>query len=139
MWYLQRTVVADMAADREISMDVEGLEAVLGSRKPGLASKLTPVESLMAAPGEIPSSTTEALFELKDAVIDCLEMLTERDQFIINAIVYERTGYKVLAERLDTSLSSAWRAYQDAIENLKQVMLMEDRITSRFNEDDDNG
>jgi hypothetical protein len=37
---------------------------------------------------------------IKDALLDCFEMLTEKDQMLINAIIWEQTGYPQLAERL---------------------------------------
>jgi len=37
---------------------------------------------------------------IKDALLDCMEMLTEKDQMLINAIIWEQTGYPELAERL---------------------------------------
>lgn len=139
MWSLQRTAVADMAADKEIPTDLEAFETLIGSKAPGVAPKLTPVEALMASPYDTQEPYSEAFFEVKEAVIDCLETLTEQDQFIINAIAYEGISYRELSERLGVSITHAWRLYQDAIANLGQIVMMDERITSRFETGDDNG
>ena len=58
-------------------------------------------QSLMqAAPGgaiKIPADQPDVL---KEALLDCMEMLRDQDQFVINAIIWEQTGYPTLAERL---------------------------------------
>lgn len=126
-----------MAGEKEIPMDFNSLEELAGSRMPSEASKLTPIELLMAAPGETHDLSG---IDKKEAVIDCIDMLTEQDQFIINAIVYEGLNYRMLSERLGVSTAHAWRLYHDALDNMKQLLLFDERITSYLGiEGDDNG
>lgn len=37
---------------------------------------------------------------IKEALLDCMEMLRDQDQFVIDAIIYEQITYPKLAERL---------------------------------------
>lgn len=125
-----------MAGEKEIPMDFNSLEELAGSRMPGFVPKLTPIELLMAAPGETHDLSG---IDKKEAVIDCIEMLTEQDQFIINAIIYEGLNYRMLSERLGVSTAHAWRLYHDALDNMKQLLLFDERITSYLGMGDDNG
>ena len=126
-----------MAGEKEIPMDFNSLEELAGSRMPS-AHDSGPLERLMqAAPGETLGAPE---IDKKEAVIDCIDMLTEQDQFIINAIVYEGLNYRMLSERLGVSTAHAWRLYHDALDNMKQLLLFDERITSYLGiEGDDNG
>jgi len=68
-------------------------------------------QSLMQeAPGhmfKVPKNQPDLI---KDALLDCMEMLTEQDQYVIDAIIYEQTGYPTLAERLRLQYSTCMEA-----------------------------
>lgn len=82
-------------------------------------------QSLMqAGPGEVIKVPLDQPDIVKEALLDCMEMLTEQDQFVIDAIIYEQITYPKLAARLGVSTPHAWRLTQSAFANLKQLLLM---------------
>ena len=57
-------------------------------------------EALMqAAPGEEPVEV-DAIMLLRNAVLECVEQLTEKDRFCLDAIFSERITYEELGSRL---------------------------------------
>jgi len=82
-------------------------------------------QSLMqAAPGDIVKIPASEPNVIKEALLDCMEMLVDQDQFVIDAIIYEQITYPKLAERLGVSTPHAWRLTQTAFANLKELLLM---------------
>lgn len=82
-------------------------------------------QSLMqTTPGGVIKIPADQPDILKEALLDCMEMLSDQDQFVINAIIWEQTGYPTLGERLGVSTPHAWRLTQAAFANLKQLLLM---------------
>ncbi|NBW08709.1 MAG: hypothetical protein EBR82_11865 [Caulobacteraceae bacterium] len=47
---------------------------------------------------------------IKEALLDCMEMLVDQDQFVINAIIYEQITYPKLADRLRSVYSTCMEA-----------------------------
>ena len=79
---------------------------------------------MQAAPGDIVKTPASEPNVIKEALLDCMEMLVEQDQFVIDAIIYEQITYPKLAERLGVSTPHAWRLTQTAFANLKELLLM---------------
>ncbi len=79
---------------------------------------------LQATPGSqlvVPEDQPDIV---KEALLDCLEMLVEQDQFVINSIIWEQITYPTLAERMGVSTPHAWRLTQAAFKNLKELLMM---------------
>jgi DNA-directed RNA polymerase specialized sigma24 family protein len=75
-----------------------------------------------AVPGEEPVESKDALQPLREAVADCIDMLSEQDSFIINAMNSEQITYDELGKRLGVSLTHAWRLRNAAYKNLEQIL-----------------
>jgi hypothetical protein len=85
-------------------------------------------EALMqAAPGEEPVEV-DAIMLLRNAVLECVEQLTEKDRFCLDAIFSERITYEELGSRLgytnenskSTGSSSAFLATKRALGRLEK-------------------
>ena len=55
---------------------------------------------MQAAPGKEVKLPSDEPNIIKEALLDCMEMLRDQDQFVIDAIIYEQITYPKLAERL---------------------------------------
>ena len=75
-----------------------------------------------AVPGDEPVASKDALQPLREAVADCIDMLSEQDSFIINAMNSEQITYDELSKRLGVSLTHAWRLRNAAYKNLEQIL-----------------
>lgn len=75
----------------------------------------------------------EELQPLREAVVDCIEMLSEEDQFIINAVNSERLSFKELGSRLGVSKTHAWRLQQMAYNRLGVLLRMNKLVQERLN------
>lgn len=95
MWFL--TSKKDNFINRqEIPIDTQKLHYLVDDTQP-----INIWQSLMqAAPGKEIKLPKDAPNIIKEAVLDCMEMLLEQDQFVIDAIIYEQITYPKLAVRL---------------------------------------
>lgn len=110
--------------NREVPFDIDDLIAI--SLKPRPENDW---QALMeAAPGHEPIQSKDALQPLREAVADCIDMLSEQDRMIIDAFNSERITYAELGQRLGTSLTHAWRLRGTAYKNLEQLLLMHGTI-----------
>ena len=75
-----------------------------------------------AVPGEEPIESRDTLQVLREAVVDCIDMLSEQDRYIIDAMNSEQITYDELGKRLGTSLTHAWRLRNAAYKNLEQIL-----------------
>jgi DNA-directed RNA polymerase specialized sigma24 family protein len=75
-----------------------------------------------AVPGNEPAESKATLQPLREAVADCIDMLSEQDSFIINAMNSEQITYDELGKRLGVSLTHAWRLRNAAYKNLEQIL-----------------
>jgi len=74
---------------------------------------------------------------LREAVIDAIEELSEKDRICINAIYAERITYEELGQRLGYkpqkgSSPQAYNATQRALDRLKEILLRNPIIASTF-------
>lgn len=82
---------------------------------------------MQAAPGEEPVEV-DAILLLRNAVIDCVDKLSEKDRFCLEAIYSERITYEALGNRLgynkpnnkSTGSSSAFLATKRALARLEK-------------------
>jgi DNA-directed RNA polymerase specialized sigma subunit len=104
-----------------------------GGRRPE-----TPIEALMmAAPMTNTQESVMELQPLREAVADCIEQLSEQDQFIIDAINSEMVSLQKLAERMGVSKPHAWRLRNAAYERLSLLLRSNPYIRERLNLDED--
>lgn len=92
---------------------------------------------MQAAPGE---DTHESIVELqpfREAVVDCIEQLSEQDRFIIDAINTEMIPLDELGTRLGVTKTHAWRLKNTAMDNLRAIMLKNATIRERLILDDE--
>lgn len=81
---------------QEIPIDTQLLQYLVDDTQP-----INIWQSLMQ---NVPGQEIKIPFDepniIKEAVLDCMEMLVEQDQFVIDAIIYEQITYPKLAVRL---------------------------------------
>lgn len=75
-----------------------------------------------AVPGDEPAESKDILQPIREAVADCIDMLSEQDRFIIDAMNSEQITYDELGKRLGISLTHAWRLRNAAYKNLEQIL-----------------
>lgn len=96
------------------------------------------MQALMEAPpGYEPEMSKAELQVIREAVVDCIEMLTDYDRMVIDAVNSERIMLRELAERLDLSITQAWRKKEDAYANLKQLLMQHQVIRDYLGLDDE--
>ena len=90
-----------------------------------------------APPGCEPIQSKDVLQPLREAVADCIDMLSEQDRMIVDAFNSERITYDELGKRLGTSLTHAWRLRGAAYKNLEELLLMHGTVREYLRLDDD--
>lgn len=116
--------------NREIPFDIEDLLNLLPSQQPE-----NEWQALMEAPpGKEIASPKTAIAELVDIVRDCMELLLPQDQYVIQAIAYERVTYEELGARLGVSGPHSWRLKQIAYAHLGEVLMIDGRIKKFLHE-----
>lgn len=113
-WFFQSKVGIAITR-REIPIDTYELNNLVDESQP-----INIWQSLMQTPpnGVVKTPSNEPNI-IKEALLDCMEMLTDQDQFIINAIIYEQAGYPELAKRLRSINTSRLEAYSNIISKFK--------------------
>jgi DNA-directed RNA polymerase specialized sigma subunit len=99
------------------------------------------MEALMsAAVGEYPVQSVSELQPLREAVAECIELLSEQDQFVVNAVNSEMISLEKLGKRLGVSKPHAWRLRNAAYDRLRVHLLAHPIIRERlFLDDDESG
>lgn len=107
---------------KEIPVEDFQLEKEIGKRKSVKPENF--IQALMETPpdAEIEESS-DVINELREAVIDAIESLSEQDRFIVEAINYEQITYVELGRRMGISNAHAWRLKNAAYEKLQQMLL----------------
>ena len=83
----------------------------------------TALEALMqCAPGDEPVAAQDDLYPLREVIEDAIEMLSEREQYIFNAVVVERLSYRALAARLSLSKSQVHRIQLSNVNRLRTIL-----------------
>lgn len=90
-----------------------------------------------AGTGQTIETSSEEIDALRNVVVYCIDMLSDQDRFIVEAINYEMLTYEQLGKRLGVSNVHAWRLKQDAYKNLMQLLLENKTIKQYLGEDDD--
>lgn len=61
--------------------------------------------------------------DLSDTVFSVMEeLLTEREQFVLNAWVFERLGVRAIGDRMSLSKSQVWRIKESAVAKLRLTL-----------------
>lgn len=79
----------------------------------------------------------EKLQNLREAIMDCIDDLSDKDRFIIEAVNYEKITYEQLGERLGCSNVHAWRQAKTAMNNLRQLLLKTPEVQEYLGVGDD--
>lgn len=66
-----------------------------------------------------------------------MEMLTEKDRYVIDAMNSERITLRELADRMSLSTSQVWRLEKAAHANLKQLLVRHQVIRDYLGLDDE--
>jgi len=66
-----------------------------------------------------------------------MEMLTEKDRYVIDAMNSERVTLRELADRMNLSTSQVWRLEKNAHANLKQLLVRHQVIIDYLGLDDE--
>jgi DNA-directed RNA polymerase specialized sigma subunit len=74
--------------------------------------------------GEEPAGSALDLQELREAVVDCIELLTEQDQFLLEATHIERIPVRELAVRIGLHKSHTYRLVKLAEIELRDQCLL---------------
>jgi len=82
------------------------------------------MEALMLSTNDTIEESIEELQPLREAVVNCIEQLSEQDQFIVNAVNSEFLSYEQLGKRLGVSKPHAWRLKNNAYAKLQQLLTM---------------
>lgn len=118
---------------REVPYDVFNLIPLLSSAKPE-----NEIQALMeAGPGQTIETSSEEIDALRNVVVYCIDMLSDQDRFIVEAINYEQLTYDQLGKRMGISSVHAWRLKQTAFKNLMNLLLEHKTIKEYLGEYDD--
>ena len=107
---------------REFTADVSFLTTLLqNNAKPRPEND---IQALMeAAPGDLVADTVASLQVLREAVVDCIDCLSDTQITIINGIFSEKITYQELADRLGYKSKETVRRQLDiALRDLKVLM-----------------
>ena len=104
-----------------------------GGRKPE-----TPIEALMLAGNhENIQESVQELQPFREAVADCIELLSEQDQFIVDALNSEMISLEELGSRLGVTKTHAWRLRNAAYARLQLHLQKHPIIRERLGFDDE--
>lgn len=118
---------------REVPFIIDALLAKKPKERPE-----TDMQALMeTAPGQEQVMSKESLQVIREAVAECMEMLTEQDRFVLDALNSERVPLRELAERMGLSITQTWRLKEDALANLKQFLVRHQVIKDYLGLDDE--
>ena len=92
---------------------------------------------MQAGPGQTIETSGEEIDALRNLVVYCIDMLSEQDRFIVEAINYEQLTYDQLGKRMGISNVHAWRLKQTAFKNLMNLLLEHKIIKEYLGEYDD--
>ena len=92
----------------------------------------TAIGALMeCAPGQDPQTSQEELLHLRDRLQDAIEMLTDREQWVFNAVVVERKSLRSISRDLQWSKSEIARIRDRAIAQLR-ILLEDDPLVKEY-------
>jgi len=96
---------------KEIPLDTNTLQNLPDESQP-----INIWQALMqAAPGDKVKLSFEEPNVIKEALLDCMDLLRDKDKFVIDAIIYEQITYPKLAERLRSIHSACVEAYASCV------------------------
>lgn len=73
-------------------------------------------------PHEEPYEPQDGLMELRDAVMEHVEQLLPREQWIVNALMNEGRSLQSIADELSITKTHVWRLRNQAFKKLKETM-----------------
>lgn len=116
---------------REMPLDIDLLMTLLQNYEPE-----NEYQALMEAlPHHEPRTPKSDINEISEIVIDCIDVLLDKDKYIIEAVNYEQVSYQTLGKRLGVSATHAWRLKQIAYRHLAEVLVIDGRISKMLRYD----
>lgn len=107
MWFI-RAKETFAISRKEIPVDIAEITQLRDPAQPK-----TFMQALMqAAPSEDEVYSEDLGNPVREAVLDCMELLTEQDRFVIDAIYWEQATYVELAKRLRSLHATCMEAYR---------------------------
>lgn len=96
---------------KEIPLDTNTLQNLPDESQP-----INIWQSLMqAAPGDAVKLSADQPNIIKEALLDCMDLLRDKDKFVIDAIIYEQITYPKLATRLRGVYPTRMEAYANRV------------------------
>ena len=77
---------------------------------------------MQAAPGKAIKIPADQPNIIKEALLDCMEMLTDQDKYVIDAIIYEQISYPTLGKRMRHIVNTRMAIDTGCIRKLKGVV-----------------
>lgn len=126
----------ELSTNRETPIDISLLVAIADKnlKRPPESEYQAIME---AGVGDEPAPVSDGMEPLRVAVVDCIDMLSDQDKFIIEAVHYEQVTYEELGYRLGVSNVHAWRLAKSALDNLKQLLEMHETIREYLGRDEE--
>lgn len=87
---------------------------------------------LRAAPGDEPEESEAEVQAVREAVADCLDLISDQHRFILEAIHSERLSMRELGHRLGVGKSQAQRLVQQAQYALQEILQLHPIIRERI-------
>lgn len=95
MWFMNSNKDSSLYY-RELPLDTEEIERI-----PDLTKPESFIQALMqTVPGESIASSNEEPNPIREALLDSMELMTDQDKFIIDAIYWEMITFEELGNRL---------------------------------------
>jgi len=102
---------------RELPLDTEEVERIPDSRKP-----VSFIQSLMQTlPGNDVLPSEEEPNLIKEALLDSMELMTDQDKFIIDAIYWEMITFEELGKRLRSFYASCLEVNANSRKKSKRI------------------
>ena len=119
--------------NKDIPLTPESVGRIRSRRRPE-----TPIEALMMAGSrDVIEESVEELQPIREAVADCIELLSEQDQFIVDALNSEMISLEELGSRLGVTKTHAWRLRNAAYARLQLHLQKHPIIRERLGFDDE--
>lgn len=104
------------------------MKAARFDEEQGASKPSSQTEWLMMRHGDPPSTETDHVAIVQDT----FALLSEQDQYILNALYTEQITYQELGDRLGVSKPHAWRLAQRAVADLKQLLEHNPTLKERY-------
>lgn len=95
IWFLTKSK-EDIISRKEVPIDSHVLHNLPDESQPTSIWQAM----MQAAPGSLVKLAADEPDIVKEALLDCMEMLTDQDRYVIDAIIYEQISFPTLGKRM---------------------------------------